>query len=46
VLLRSGALPVSFSVLEKRSIGPTLGADSLDKSLKAGIVGIIAILIS
>jgi preprotein translocase subunit SecD len=45
VLLRSGALPVSFSVLEKRSIGPTLGADSLDKSLKAGIVGIIAILI-
>ncbi|NLG33693.1 MAG: protein translocase subunit SecD [Syntrophomonadaceae bacterium] len=45
VLLRSGALPVSFNVLEKRSIGPTLGADSLDKSVKAGIVGIIAILI-
>jgi len=45
VLLRSGALPVSFNVLEKRSIGPTLGADSLDKSIKAGIVGLIAILI-
>jgi preprotein translocase subunit SecD len=45
VLLRSGALPVSFEVMEKRSIGPTLGADSLDKSIKAGIVGLIAILI-
>lgn len=45
VLLRSGALPVSLNVLEKRSIGPTLGSDSLNKSIKAGILGIIAILI-
>jgi len=45
VLLRSGALPVTFEVMEKRSIGPTLGADSLDKSVKAGIIGIIAVLI-
>jgi len=29
VLLRSGALPVSLKVIEKRSIGPVLGADSL-----------------
>jgi preprotein translocase subunit SecD len=45
VLLRSGALPVSFSVLEKRTVGPTLGADSLNVSVKAAIVGLIAILI-
>ncbi len=45
VLLRSGALPVTFEVMEKRSIGPTLGADSLDKSLKAGVIGLIAVLI-
>jgi preprotein translocase subunit SecD len=45
VLLRSGALPVSFAVAEKRSVGPTLGADSLSKSLKAALVGVIAILI-
>jgi len=45
VLLRSGALPVSFEVMEKRSIGPTLGSDSLDMSVKAGIVGLIAVLI-
>lgn len=45
VLLRSGALPVSFSIMEKRTVGPTLGADSLNLSVKAGIVGLIAILI-
>lgn len=43
VLLRSGALPVSFTVMEKRSIGPSLGADSLQKSLKAGAIGILAV---
>jgi len=31
--------------MEKRSIGPTLGSDSLDMSVKAGIVGLIAVLI-
>lgn len=45
VLLRSGALPVSFSIMEKRTVGPTLGADSLDMSVKASIIGIIAILV-
>jgi preprotein translocase subunit SecD len=45
VLLRSGALPVSLSIEEKRTVGPTLGSDSLAKSLKAGIIGIIMILV-
>lgn len=45
VLLRSGALPVSFSIMEKRTVGPTLGADSLDMSVKAAIIGLIAILL-
>ena len=45
VLLRSGALPVTLQVMEKRSVGPSLGADSLEKSVKAGIIGIIAILV-
>ncbi len=45
VLLRSGALPVSFSIMEKRTVGPTLGSDSLNLSVKAAIVGLIAILI-
>ena len=45
VLLRSGALPVSFQIMEKRTVGPTLGADSLQKSTKAGLLGVIAIFI-
>lgn len=45
VLLRSGALPVSLKIMEKRSIGPTLGADSLNKSVKAGLLGIVIVLL-
>lgn len=45
ILLRSGALPVKLEVLEKRSVGPQLGEDSLNSSLKAGIVGLVAILV-
>jgi len=45
VLLKSGALPLKTDVIEKRTVGPTLGADSLNKSVKAGIVGLIAIVV-
>jgi len=45
VLLRSGALPVQLNVLQKMTVGPTLGADSLNSSIKAGIVGVIAVLL-
>lgn len=45
VLLRSGALPVHVETLFSQTVGPTLGADSLAKSVKAGIVGVAAILI-
>ncbi|SHF34697.1 preprotein translocase subunit SecD [Desulfofundulus australicus DSM 11792] len=45
VLLRSGALPVKVEVVEKRAVGPALGADSLQKSKHAGLVGVLAILI-
>ncbi|AGL01247.1 protein translocase subunit SecD [Desulfoscipio gibsoniae] len=45
ILLRSGALPVQLDVMEKRTVGPQLGKDSLDRSINAGIVGIVAILV-
>jgi len=45
ILLRSGALPVQLDVMEKRTVGPQLGQDSLDRSINAGIVGLIAILV-
>ncbi|MDD2283231.1 MAG: protein translocase subunit SecD [Eubacteriales bacterium] len=38
-LLRSGALPLEMVQLEVRTVGPTLGSDSLMKSLWAGLIG-------
>ncbi len=43
LLLRSGALPVDVELMEKRSIEPTLGKESLNLSLKAGVIGLAAI---
>lgn len=43
VLMRSGALPVSMSIVEKQQVGASLGADSLTKSIYAGIYGLVFI---
>lgn len=43
VMLRAGALPVNVSILENRSVGPSLGADSISAGMYAGIVGIAAV---
>lgn len=40
ILLRSGALPVKMSVLEVRTVGPSLGQDSKDKSIVAFTLGL------
>ncbi|MEW6541760.1 MAG: protein translocase subunit SecD [Bacillota bacterium] len=45
VLLRSGALPVKLDIMEKRTVGPQLGADSLERSVTAGAIGFGAILL-
>lgn len=45
VLLRSGALPVKVNIIETRTVGPSLGQDSKDKSAVAFVVGIAAVLI-
>ncbi|MEA4906998.1 MAG: protein translocase subunit SecD [Anaerolineaceae bacterium] len=39
IQLRYGSLPIPLKVVESRVIGPTLGQDSLNKSLLAGIIG-------
>jgi preprotein translocase subunit SecD len=39
-LLNSGALPVPVKLVEEKTIGATLGADSIEKSVRAGLVGI------
>ena len=38
-VLKSGALPAGITTLEERTVGPSLGRDSIDKSLLAGLVG-------
>jgi preprotein translocase subunit SecD len=45
VALRAGALPAPVSVLEERTVGPTLGADSIQMGLKAGALGLGLVLI-
>ena len=42
LILRSGALPATLSYLEERTIGPTLGADSIRSGVIASIVGLAA----
>lgn len=39
VMLRAGALPVDVEVLENRSVGPTLGEDSIRSGLRSGLIG-------
>ena len=45
MLLRSGALPVKVNIIETRTVGPTLGQDSKDKSEFAFVIGISAVLV-
>jgi preprotein translocase subunit SecD len=42
--LRSGSLPASVRYDEERSIGPSLGADSIHEGFVAGIVGLLAVI--
>lgn len=45
VLLRAGALPATLTVVEERTVGPSLGADSIRAGLIAGFIGAIAVVI-
>ncbi|MGH9600964.1 MAG: protein translocase subunit SecD [Terriglobales bacterium] len=43
-MLRSGALPASIQYREERTVGPSLGADSIRQGLIAGLVGLVAVM--
>ncbi len=45
IQLRYGALPISLKVETTRSVGPTLGQDSVQRSIRAGAVGLLIVLI-
>jgi len=43
IVLRAGALPAPVKILEERTVGPSLGQDSIDKGTWAAIIGLVAI---
>lgn len=45
IQLNAGALPVPIAVLEQRSIGPTLGAESVKQSILAGVIGLTMVML-
>lgn len=45
VQLRGGALPVPVEIVENRTVGATLGKDSVQRSIYAGVVGLLLVLI-
>ena len=45
IMLKAGALPVAVEIAENRSVGPSLGADSVRQGLEAGIFGAIMVLV-
>lgn len=45
VQLRYGSLPVPLKVVETRIIGPTLGEDSLNRSILAGLIGLTIVIL-
>lgn len=45
IALRSGALPVKLTVVEERTVGPDLGADSIRKGVLAGVIATTAVLV-
>ncbi len=45
VLLRSGALPAKLTVIEERTVGASLGADSIEAGKKAAIMGLILVMV-
>lgn len=45
MVLRSGALPVTMELVEERTVGPSLGADSIAKGKKATLIGSVLVIL-
>jgi preprotein translocase subunit SecD len=45
MILRSGALPASIRYLEERTVGPSLGADSIRQGVTAGVAGLLLVVL-
>ena len=45
LVLRAGALPVPLKIVEARTVGPSLGEDSIKQGLLAGAIGIVLVIL-
>jgi preprotein translocase subunit SecD len=45
LVLRAGALPAPLKIVEERSVGPTLGQDSVNKGFIAGLIGLAMVVV-
>lgn len=45
IKMKYGALPVPLKVVENRTVGPTLGQDSIQRSIQAGAIGLFVVLL-
>lgn len=45
IQLNAGALPVPIEIIEQRNIGATLGSESIQKSITAGAIGLIMVML-
>jgi len=45
IVLRAGSLPAPVKILENRTVGPSLGKDSIEKGIKASIIGLLLVVI-
>ncbi|KAF1072521.1 protein translocase subunit SecD [Variovorax sp.] len=45
LLLRAGSLAAPMEIIQERTIGPTLGADNIDKGIKSVMYGFLAIMV-
>jgi preprotein translocase subunit SecD len=43
LVLRAGALPAPMEIIEERTVGPTLGQDSIDQGKIAGLIGLVLV---
>jgi preprotein translocase subunit SecD len=45
MVLKAGALPVTFKIIEQRNIGPSLGQDSIDKGIRAALLAVLLVVV-
>ena len=45
LVMRSGSLPAGIQYLEERTVGPSLGADSIHQGYVAGVAGLLAVIV-